>query len=256
MAQDLLGPEHMYFDFLASVVGILMGLFGYRCYRPCLFISGYLVGGAISYHLAAREDEFENAAIAFALGAVCGFFTSNYYSLGVATLGAVWGCTAMLTLNPVLISRVAHAWWGGSNAPLVLCMVGCGLVCAAIAVMAHQHEAGFKAAHPRKLLIFVKTATPGAYLLAKGICALALVEELPELAMASAETIPWGSLLRVGLTVVLAVLFAGVQAKFTHKEHCGVEAQELTHTEDVEEQRHLVTETYASVGSNPKQDRF
>ena len=71
-AHDIFGPEHLYFDMFAAIAGLFMGLLGYRCYRPCLFISGcvlrihlthpqpalrYLVGGAIAYHTFSREDE-------------------------------------------------------------------------------------------------------------------------------------------------------------------------------------------------------
>ena len=32
----------VYFDVLSTAAGLFMGLFGYRFYRPCLFLSGYV----------------------------------------------------------------------------------------------------------------------------------------------------------------------------------------------------------------------
>eukprot|EP00658_Telonema_sp_P-2_P023406 TRINITY_DN19376_c0_g1_i3.p1 TRINITY_DN19376_c0_g1~~TRINITY_DN19376_c0_g1_i3.p1 ORF type:complete len:254 (-),score=57.47 TRINITY_DN19376_c0_g1_i3:382-1143(-) len=235
---SIIGPEHMYFDIMAAVAGLFMGLLGYRCYRPCLFVSGYLLGGAAAYHLAHREDEFEHTAIAFAAGVVCGFWTSNCYPIGVTALGFIWGCSAVLVANPIAISRIGHAF-GLANTLFWAAIIVVGGICAVVSLIAHQHHPEVDPTHPRKLLIFVKTAMPGAYLLSKGACALAGMHQIAELDMSQHSTLPAGNYLRSVLAIGFGVAFAGAQLLFTHKEQCGWGEMELGDL-DTEEQKRLV----------------
>ena len=79
----------------------------------------------------------------------------------------MWGVTVALNLNPIIVSRIGYAL-GESNVPFWTALALGGLCCGVAALAVHQHEPNALASHPRKMLIFVKSSMPGAYLFAKG----------------------------------------------------------------------------------------
>jgi len=219
-----------------------MGLFGYRFYRPCLFLSGYLVGGCLAYYLADRSDEFEHAAVALASGVVGGFVTSNVYPLGVATLGAVWGVAIALMMNGAIISRFGY-YMGGDNSFLIVVLAVLGVLGAGLALATHP-KGGGEPSLAQKMIIFIKTALPGAYLLGKGI-SVYIDPSIPgEFELAEHSVLPWAVWMEVGLQVFFAFSFVAIQFRITHRQQCGFEE---TFDLDPEHEALVITEnSYAT----------
>lgn len=246
-----MNPEHIYFDVLSPLVGLFLGFFGYRFYRPCLFLSGYLVGGCIAYYLGDRSDQVEHAAVALTSGIVGGFITSNVYPLGVATLGGLWGVSAALMMNGLLISRVGHSL-GGTNTTLIIVTSLLGVMGSICAIMAHPNG-GAQPTPLQKRVIFAQTAMPGAVLVAKGI-SQAIDPDLSgefELAQNKGGTgILW---FEAVIMLVLAVGFFVVQSQFTHRQQCGCdETFESNEEQDAEHEALVVAHEHSPNGLTKK----
>ncbi|KDO28349.1 hypothetical protein SPRG_06588 [Saprolegnia parasitica CBS 223.65] len=95
-------------------LGIAMVFYGYKLFRPTLFMSGFAFGGMVAYMTAERVVSVDEAYytavcwICFAVfGLVCGFLSIYVLGLGVFFSGAIAG----LVLAFLMATSFGYKWW-------------------------------------------------------------------------------------------------------------------------------------------------
>ncbi|KAM6330694.1 LOW QUALITY PROTEIN: transmembrane protein 198-like [Alca torda] len=94
---------------LGALCGLLCGCFGYRCFKAVMFLSGLLFGSTVIFLLCqggVLETQLSleaSAAIAVAIGLLCGLVTLLLRSVGLFTtvlLGLLLATAALVTVTP------------------------------------------------------------------------------------------------------------------------------------------------------------
>merc|ERR1712188_291521 len=208
------------FDTCGVLVGLILLLFGYRFYKPTLFLGGFTFCGAMTFELVSQAySPFTTYGSAVSAGIIGGTIAVYAYPLGVFTIGGLWGISLTLLLNGLFLSRVGYVM-GQSN--VLLWIAGCilGPLFGALALVVHRHKENDSATHPRKVVIFGKTATTGAYMFVRSVAALA--GDFPaEMSMAKTVSLPATYYVCAVSILVLALLGVFIQMRYTHFEHCG-----------------------------------
>ena len=152
-----------------------------------------------------------------------GTLAVGVYHMGVFFLGALWGVVNASLLHTLLLSRLSYSLcecndilWGLSLASAI--------TCGTVAVFAHDHAQDSPPSDPRKMLIFLQTSFVGAYLVVKGL-SQAAGHPMLELGVGTSDAaglIQEQQLLAL-MVAALALAGTGVQRRWTHLEHCGIE---------------------------------
>lgn len=111
-----------------------------------------------------------------------------------------------------------------------------------LTLIVHEHKQDAIGHHPRKVIIYLKTAFPGAYMFMRsaGYFAGGYEDEF-ELAKVVA---PSGVYYATTIMTVFAALFgAWIQLRYTHKEHCGCDDPDDVVDSNMEERKTLTTTT-------------
>ncbi|KAH9128389.1 hypothetical protein LEN26_000590 [Aphanomyces euteiches] len=122
---------------IAIVTGLLVALWGYKLFRPVMFICGFATGAVLGYMLAERifgnKDYFTTAAwIMFvAVGLIVGVIVMNIWTLGVFACGAAAGVLLGFHVN----TSFGYLIYPSSpETSLWICVIVLGLICGFAAV--------------------------------------------------------------------------------------------------------------------------
>eukprot|EP00656_Telonema_subtile_P038845 TRINITY_DN44005_c0_g1_i1.p1 TRINITY_DN44005_c0_g1~~TRINITY_DN44005_c0_g1_i1.p1 ORF type:complete len:340 (-),score=32.02 TRINITY_DN44005_c0_g1_i1:157-1176(-) len=208
-------------------LGIVIGAFGYRLYRINIFLTGSAAATSAVYlimvaHHTEADHPWALHLIATLCGITCGLCVFQFYPIGVFVMGASWGATMTLMTNGLLISRIANAIpvFGKeeSNLPLYFSLVVASLAFGVVS--AGSQYSAKEATWKQRLLVFVQTSVPGAYLISQGVRTLAQLTEIPsEGNMAQHSSLPDEYYMLAGGSVLTVVLLVMVQLMITQHEN-------------------------------------
>jgi len=212
------------FNIISMMVGWCLLFFGYRFYKPTLFMGGFSFAAMFTFELCLQ---FSHTA-AYGAGAAAGFIGGTLavyvYPLGVFLLGALWGTVLSFILNGFFLSRVDYVLCK-CNTLFWIVLPVFAIIFGLFTYVVHRHRENDVAWHPRKLVIFSKTAWTGAYMFMRGVGHFTgdIPEETKLAEMVSPSPWYYWYLLSV---VVLALAGTWIQMRFTHYEHCGCDEME------------------------------
>ena len=136
----------------------------------------------------------------------------------------------VLILNGMLMSRIANAAGKEDNTVLLGCLATAALVFGLLPLISQAcaREASWK----QNLLIFVKTAIPGAYLVEQGLrMVISQLRVIPsEAEMARRATMPDEYYIITAATCMLAMLFVCLQWVATSSRSCSSEQVKSEHS--------------------------
>jgi len=212
------------FNIVAIVVGFLLLFFGYRFYKPTLFLGGFTFAAMFTFELCLHLSHTAAYGAGAAAGIIGGTLSVYIYPLGVFVLGALWGTVLSLILNGFFISRIGYVVCQ-CNTILWIVMPFFAVLFGLFTIVVHRHRENDAAWHPRKLVIFSKTSWTGAYMLMRGIGHFTgnMPEEQDLAKMVSPVTSFYGMM---GGVILLALLGTWIQMRYTHFEHCGCDDSE------------------------------
>jgi len=210
------------YNIIAGIIGTLLLFFGYRFYKPSVFFGGFVLGAVAVFQYCVTTSHLAAYGAGACAGIIFGTLAVVFYELGVFFLGALWGCTLALLLNGLYLSRISYVACEGCNTLLWVALVGLGLLFGLLSLTLHEHSQDTEGHDPRKAIIYLKTAFPGAYLLVRsmGHFAGGYESELDVAKVVLPSTAYYGCL--VG-TVSMALFGSWIQMRYTHHEHCGCE---------------------------------
>ncbi|XP_018011680.1 transmembrane protein 198 [Hyalella azteca] len=188
--------------------GIVYSLFGYRCFKAVMFLTGFLFGSVVVYLICLSESLLPvlgNAGVSLAAGLMFGLITMLVQYVGLFMTGFHTG----LFLGVAVIAA-AYPWWVPSSVWVVVgLLLGSGLL---LAVLTLYFQKG---------LTILGTAVSGGALLAatldyfveKFVMVTWLVERL--IASRESEGVCWFSWLILGVWPLMVVVGALTQTCIT-----------------------------------------
>lgn len=212
------------FNIIAILVGFIMLFFGYRFYKPMLFLGGFVFAAMFTFELCEHVSHSAAYGAGLAAGIIGGTLSVYIYCLGVFVLGALWGTVLALVLNGFFLSRIGYVVCQ-CNTILWIVMPVFAVLFGLFTIVVHRHRENDAAWHPRKIVIFSKTAWTGSYMFMRGIGHF--TENMPEEDTLAKMVSPVSSYYGMLAGVVLVAAFGTwVQMRFTHFEHCGCDETE------------------------------
>jgi len=237
------------FNIIAMTVGFLFVFFGYRFYKPTLFMGGFAFWAMFTFELCYYISNLAAYGSAAAAGVIGGTLSLWFYPLGVFTLGALWGAIVCFLINGFFFSRISYVICQCNTIFWTMIPIFCVLF-GLFTIVVHRHRENDVAWHPRKLVIYSKTAWPGAYMFIRG--AAHFSGEFPEeSSLATMVSPPTMFYVHLTLICVFALIGTLVQMRYTHYEHCGCDT-ESDYEGQYEEQQRL--QRYQYVDQQEKLD--
>jgi len=216
----LMASPLLLYDCYGAFVGFLLLLFGYRFYKPALFLGGFTLAAVITFQLVSQSySPFTTYGAAICSGIIAGTVVVFFYAVGVFVLGSIWGIVIALLLNGLFLSRISYVICE-CDTLLWMAISILSILFGLLAIVVHRHKENDTASHPRKIVIFGKTATTGAYMLVRSIAHMA--GEFPdEFTMSQEKSLSPNYYVAAVSIIVLSVIGGFIQMRYTHFEHCG-----------------------------------
>ena len=145
------------------LVGCVFFAVGYRFYKPCIFLGGFLFASVVTFVATSSTSESLAYILAVVLGTIFGTITLYLYPLGVFILGVNWGVTLVLLFYGLVFHTIANSYL------LWILLVICPLTVGMLASRAHRHKESSSGYTYSKILIFSKTSWVGAYMFIRGV---------------------------------------------------------------------------------------
>merc|ERR1711985_81602 len=80
------------YDICGMLVGMILLLFGYRFYKPTLFLGGFTFCAVLTFQLVSQGySPFTTYGSATSAGIIGGTVAVYLYPLGVFVIGSLWG---------------------------------------------------------------------------------------------------------------------------------------------------------------------
>lgn len=208
------------YDCAGVFVGLVLLLFGYRFYKPALFLGGFTLAAVVTFQLVSQSySPFTTYGASICSGIIAGTVVVFFYAIGVFVLGGLWGIVIALLLNGLFLSRISYVMCE-CNTLLWMVTSIFAILFGLLAIVVHRHKENDTASHPRKIVIFGKTATTGAYLLVRSIAHIA--DAFPdEFTMSQEKSLPPNYYVAALSIIALSLVGGYIQMRYTHFEHCG-----------------------------------
>lgn len=139
-APDLLGLEGapgVYYG-AAAGLGLIVALFGYRLFKPTIFLVSFLVGGYFSYDLTDQvfDSDTLKIAIAFVVALALALLALYFARLGIFLAGAAAGVLVAQIITTTFVYRMSPE--DKSTQVMVLTTIAGGLVVGLVALCIHR----------------------------------------------------------------------------------------------------------------------
>eukprot|EP01104_Vermistella_antarctica_P006403 TRINITY_DN17105_c0_g1_i1.p1 TRINITY_DN17105_c0_g1~~TRINITY_DN17105_c0_g1_i1.p1 ORF type:complete len:277 (-),score=64.85 TRINITY_DN17105_c0_g1_i1:165-995(-) len=140
----------------AIIIGIFFCFFGYRLFRPHLFVIGFIVGGVVTYIVLNEQTDLDTVMvvlIALLVAVVSGLLCIIVFQIGVIVAGAYLG----LLLAAVILSQIEV--WADEDITqwiVIVTLIGAGAIGAFLALLF------------TKPLVIIATSLAGSYACVSG----------------------------------------------------------------------------------------
>jgi hypothetical protein len=197
------------------VIGVFVGFFGLRLFRPTLFLTGFvtvsLLMAFVLFVFALGNSPSAGAQWgclvgALAIGVLAGVLLVKLEKVGIFFLGASLGTAGSFLLYTLIIHH-----FGAGKVVIALFTVGSALICGIVALLVFEH------------VIIIATALGGAYLAIRGLSLFAPPKYAYPNEIAIAKEIQYNGLSNVPVifyayfSVIVVLAAVGAFIQYRHK---------------------------------------